>query len=145
MSASTDETEIQGYPELEPEAEAGDTPEADASPISSQPRDWTISTLREKSDKGHLILQPHYQREYVWKLKPELPSRLIESILLEIPIPPIYLGKMQGPGLEVIDGQQRLTTLIDFVNNKFHLQRLERMGSLNGKYFGCNSPFAAAA
>ena len=80
-------------------------------------------------------LQPHYQRQYVWELKPELPSRLVESLLLEIPVPPIYFGKMPGGRLEVIDGQQRLTTLIKFVRNEFPLQRLQRMGSLNGKYF----------
>ena len=84
---------------------------------------------------GQVDLQPHYQREYVWELKPELPSRLVESLILEIPVPPIYFGKMPGGRLEVIDGQQRLTTLIRFVRNEFHLQKLQRMGSLNGKQF----------
>ena len=50
-------------------------------------------------------------------------------------MPPIYFGKMPGGRLEVIDGQQRLTTLIKFVRNEFPLQRLQRMGSLNGKRF----------
>jgi hypothetical protein len=54
---------------------------------------------------------------------------------LEIPIPPIYFGRIEGGKLEVIDGQQRLQTMIDFINNKFELKRLERMGSLNGKLF----------
>jgi hypothetical protein len=108
---------------------------ADDRPISSQPHDWTLSTLRDKWNKGQLNLQPEYQREYVWRLRPELPSRLIESLLLEIPIPPIYFGRIEGGKLEVIDGQQRLQTMIDFINNKFELKRLERMGSLNGKLF----------
>lgn len=107
----------------------------DDHPVLTQSSDWTISSLTEKLNKGQLDLQPKFQREYVWRLKPELPSRLIESILLKIPIPPIYLGKMPGGRLEVIDGQQRLTTLLDFVSNKFALQRLHRMGSLNGKHF----------
>jgi Protein of unknown function DUF262/HNH endonuclease len=123
---------------LEPEAEELPTQAAaDDRPVSSQPHDWTISTIREKWNKGQLDLQPAYQREYVWKLRPELPSRLIESLLLEIPIPPIYFGKIPGGRLEVIDGQQRLTTLISFINNEFELKRLEAMGSLNGKKF-CN-------
>ena len=50
-------------------------------------------------------------------------------------MPPIYFGKMTGGRLEVIDGQQRLTTLIRFVRNEFHLQKLLRMGSLNGRFF----------
>ena len=91
--------------------------------------------MRDKYERGQIDLQPHYQREYVWELKPELPSRLIESLFLEIPVPPIYFGKMPGGRLEVIDGQQRLTTLIRFVRNEFHLQKLLRMGSLNGKFF----------
>ena len=133
--ASATETDIEGYPELDPEAEGEDVQSTDARPVSSHPNDWNISTLRDKFERGMVDLQPHYQREYVWELKPELPSRLVESLLLEIPVPPIYFGKMQGGRLEVIDGQQRLTTLIKFVRNEFHLQRLQRMGSLNGKFF----------
>jgi len=129
------ETDILGYPELEPEVDAIDAEGTDDRPVSSQPYDWTISTLRDKYDKGQVDLQPQYQREYVWDLKPELPSRLVESLLLEIPIPPIYFGKVPGGKLEVIDGQQRLTTLIRFVGNDFPLQRLQRMSSLNGKRF----------
>ena len=82
-----------------------------------------------------LALQPRFQREYLRKQKPELKSRLIESVLLEIPIPPLYFGRLPGGKLEVIDGQQRLTTLVKFVNNEFSLQRLTRMPSLNGLKF----------
>lgn len=127
-------TGFEEYPELESEEE-GTTNERDDRPVLSQPFDWTISTLRDKYERGQIDLQPAYQREYVWELKPELPPRLIESLLLEIPIPPIYFGKMSGARLEVIDGQQRLTTLIRFVRNEFALQRLQRLSSLNGKYF----------
>jgi hypothetical protein len=135
MTNSSDETDIESYPELEPEVDVEVPRGADARPVSSQPMDWNIAVLRDKYDKGQVDLQPHFQREYVWVLKPELPSRLIESLLLEIPVPPLYFGKMQGGKLEVIDGQQRLTTLIKFVRNEFHLQRLQSMGSLNGQYF----------
>lgn len=122
------------HPELEAEVEEI-VAESDARPVLSQPYDWTISTLRDKYERNLIDLQPEYQRDYVWDLKPELPSRLIESLLLQIPIPPIYFGKMPGQKLEVIDGQQRLTTLIRFVRNDFHLQRLQRISALNGKYF----------
>ena len=56
-------------------------------------------------------------------------------MLLEIPIPPLYFGKLASGKLEVIDGQQRLTTFINFTKNEFALQRLVRMPSLNGKKF----------
>jgi hypothetical protein len=81
---------------LEPDDDTPPPAKADDRPVSSQPHDWTLSTLRDKLERGQLELQPTYQREYVWKLRPELPSRLIESLLLEIPIPPIYFGKITG-------------------------------------------------
>jgi hypothetical protein len=122
------------YAELEAEVEdAVDQP--DARPVSSQPHDWTISTLRDKYERGQINLQPHYQREYVWELKPELPSRLIESLLLQIPVPPLYFVRLDTGKIEVVDGQQRLTTLIRFVKNEFSLQKLQRLSSLNGKLF----------
>jgi hypothetical protein len=122
--------------QLEPENEDDQpTSKPDDHPVTSEIRDWTISSLREKKEKGQLVLQPHFQREYVWDLKPELPSRLIESVLLKIPIPPIYFGKAAQGHLEVIDGQQRLTTLMRFVGNEFSLRMLHSMSSLNGNYF----------
>ena len=122
--------------QLEPESdEEQPTSKPDDHPVTSEIRDWTISSLREKKEKGQLVLQPHFQREYVWELKPELPSRLIESVLLKIPIPPIYFGKAPEGHLEVIDGQQRLTTLMRFVANEFSLRMLHSMSSLNGKFF----------
>src|SRR6267378_523767 len=122
--------------QLEPESE-DEQPivKADDRPVTSQTSDWTISALRDKLDRGQLDLQPKFQREYVWNTRPELPPRLIESLLLEIPIPPIYFGKVAEGRLEVIDGQQRLTTLVDFVSNKFPLRKLHRMSSLNHKFF----------
>ena len=47
----------------------------DERPVTSQSNDWNISTLREKMERGFLVLQPSYQREYVWRLKPELRPR----------------------------------------------------------------------
>jgi Protein of unknown function DUF262/HNH endonuclease len=120
---------------LEPETEDEQRDGQDDRPVASEIRDWTISVLKEKWERGSLSLRPSFQREYVWTLRPELPSRLIESLLLESPIPPIYFGKDANNRLEMIDGQQRLTTLIDFVSNKFPLRRLNRMASLNQKYF----------
>lgn len=122
--------------QLEPEPE-DEQPilKPDDRPVTSQSSDWTISALRDKLDRGHLTLQPKFQREYVWDSRPELPSRLIESLLLEIPIPPIYFGKVTEGRLEMIDGQQRLKTLVDFVSNKFPLRKLHSMASLNHKFF----------
>jgi hypothetical protein len=62
-------------------------------------------------------------------------SRLIESILLDIPIPPLYFIELKDHLLEVVDGQQRLTTIINFVSGKFKLEKLRKLANLNGKYF----------
>ena len=88
---------------LEPEDDDEQQAADDDRPVVSKPADWTITSLREKWEGGLLQLQPSFQREYVWRLKPELPSRLIESVLLEIPIPPLYFGRLGGGKLEVID------------------------------------------
>lgn len=125
-------SEIRPYPELESELEAVPN-DIDARPVSSQPSDWTINTLREKYDRGQIDLQPEYQREYVWKI--DLQSRLIESLLLQIPVPPLYFVKLNSGKLEVVDGQQRLTTLIRFISNEFALQKLQKLSSLNDKTF----------
>jgi len=127
---------LESEDQLEPESD-DDQPvqKPDDRPVTSQSSDWTISALRDKLDRGQLDLQPKFQREYVWSTRPELPSRLIESLLLEIPIPPIYFGKVAEGRLEMIDGQQRLTTLVNFVSNKFPLRKLHRMSSLNHKFF----------
>lgn len=122
------------YPELDQEAEE-DTAPGDERPVASTPRDWTISALREKYERGQIILQPSFQREYVWSRRPGLAPRLIESVLLHIPIPPMYFGTLPGGKMDVIDGQQRLTTLISFVTNGLKLEKLQRLTSLNGKYF----------
>ena len=122
--------------QLEPETEDEQpVAKADDRPVTSQGTDWTISSLREKWERGQLDRQPKFQREYVWDQRPELPSRLIESALLEIPIPPIYFGRAPEGRLEIIDGQQRLTTLVNFVTNKFALRKLHSMPSLNHKFF----------
>jgi hypothetical protein len=107
--------------------------DADASPVTSHSNDWNIAVLRDKRTRGMIDLQPEFQREYVWNA--ELKSRLIESLLLDIPIPPVYLGKLPGQKMDVIDGQQRLTTLLHFADNLFRLEKLQRLTSLNGSYF----------
>jgi hypothetical protein len=84
-AATTDDTsldQLEGEPE--DDEESPHAPIEEEVTVLSQ-SDWTISTLDEKYKKGKLNLQPTYQREYVWQTRPELPSRLIESLLLEIP------------------------------------------------------------
>ena len=73
------------------------------------------------------------QRRYVWSNT--LASRLVESILLNVPIPPCYLSQNADFELDVIDGQQRLYSIYRFIDNQFALSGLEVHGELNGLRF----------
>lgn len=99
----------------------------------------TISLLYDRIHHNEIDMQPEYQRnERIWSLKDR--ARLIESILLGLPIPVFYFAEKNKPDSEesywiVIDGLQRTTTLYDFMAGEFKLQHLERRFDLNGKSF----------
>ena len=102
--------------------------------------DPTIESLYMKFTRQKLILQPDYQRKYV--MKPQVASRLIESILLDIPLPIVYFAEEEDGSWSVVDGQQRLTSIISFVQGKnlyddkpFKLTSLNVMTELNRKSF----------
>ena len=65
-------------------------------------------------DDGDIIPQPDYQRDYIMDEKKA--SKLIESVLLRIPIPTVYLCEESDGTLSIIDGQQRLTSFVKFLN-----------------------------
>lgn len=101
--------------------------------------DPEVDSLHRKFKKGRLNVQPVFQREFVWdKVKS---SRLIESALLDIPIPIVYLSEAKDGTENVIDGQQRLTSFFSFIdgklpdNTEFKLAGLKVFTELNGKKF----------
>lgn len=85
--------------------------------IRTTSSDSQIQGLHNKYKRGKLIVQPIYQRNYVWDAKKA--SLLIESILLGIPIPIIYLAENENGEVNVIDGQQRLTSMFSFIDGAF--------------------------
>jgi hypothetical protein len=96
------------------------------------PTEPTIKDLCSRIDKGKLDTRAKFQRRYVWENKITLKSRLIESVLLKIPIPTIYTAELPDGTEEVIDGQQRLSTFHSFLQNEFELKKLEILTELNG-------------
>lgn len=74
--------------------------------------DKSTSDIIRMIKEGELNLQPSYQRRFVWNTKTQ--SQFIESLLLSIPIPTIFLAENDDETFEVIDGQQRLTTVFSF-------------------------------
>lgn len=102
----------------------------------------TLDSIVEDIDKfykkkpGGIEVEPEYQREY--KFKPADESLLIESFLLGIPVPSVYLSADASSEMfcyRVIDGHHRLLAIYRFVNNRFALQKLEKLEQLNDKYF----------
>ncbi|WP_234775614.1 DUF262 domain-containing protein [Paraburkholderia tropica] len=88
------------------------------------------SSLRESS---YINMAPGYQRRARWDRKKK--SLLIESILLNVPIPPLFLFEADYNQYEVMDGRQRLETIIDFLDNGFALTGLEYWPEINTKRF----------
>ena len=85
--------------------------------ISSYGADYDIEGIVRKLNKGDIEV-PEFQREFVWDQKRS--SRFIESLLLGLPVPGIFLYRERGSYKQlVIDGQQRLKTLLFFYTNKF--------------------------
>ena len=78
-------------------------------------------------------LRPEYQRRLRWDDKKK--SRLIESFIMNVPVPPVFLYEKQVGQYEVMDGQQRLNTIVDFLTNRFELLGLKSWSSLNGRRF----------
>lgn len=95
-------------------------------------KEFTIEELFEKYSNFDLVLQPFFQRNLVWTEKAK--SHFIESILLNMPISEIYLNK-ENEKYSVVDGQQRLSTILHFMENKFKLSKLENLVAVNGKSF----------
>jgi hypothetical protein len=103
---------------------------------------WSILEIYQKESSKKIILDPNYQRREIWT--PDKKVAFVESLYMNIMIPPIYVVEIAGNDLlseykyEVVDGKQRLSTIIDFINNKFKLQEkfLEYFGDLyNNKSF----------
>lgn len=117
----------------------GDSPDPDEIPISerrvyTQPYDLVVESLIDQIKNDTIFLRPiserpSFQRRYVWT--DTLASRLIESMLLNVPIPPCYLSQNEAYELDVIDGQQRLFSIYRFHENQFALTGLEVLKDLN--------------
>lgn len=102
-----------------------------------QQYDYAVRTLLDMVLEEDLLLNPEYQRQYRWDdLKA---SRFIESILLNIPVPVIYLAEEIDGTFSVIDGQQRLTSLLRFIKpeagDEFRVSGLKVRADINNLTF----------
>ncbi|GHV67034.1 hypothetical protein FACS1894199_11690 [Bacteroidia bacterium] len=141
------EDEDEYVPVLDVEEEVEEYYPYDIEKISIEKKPLTMDTCLRRLVQGNIILNPDFQRNEVWTI--EKKSRLIESLMLKIPIPMFYVSADENGVYSVVDGLQRLSTIRDFVlgkdylatkdlskkGNGFRLQKLEFWGS---KYDNCN-------
>lgn len=96
--------------------------------------DFTLHTLAASiQDKTYINLSPGYQRRARWDKKKK--SLLIESFLMNVPVPPLFLFEKDYNQYEVMDGRQRLEAISEFLDNKYALTGLEFWPELQGKRF----------
>jgi hypothetical protein len=101
--------------------------------LLTQPFDFIVGSLEQQIKDGALVLQDEFQRRRVWDDRKS--SRLIESLLLNVPVPVCYFAELQDGSYSVIDGQQRLTALYRFISNLLPLSGLRVRPELNRKRF----------
>lgn len=98
-----------------------------------QASDFSLQGLKEMVDNDIIDLSPQYQRRERWEI--ERQSELIESFLLNVPVPPIYLAEEEYGIYSIIDGKQRITAVSDYLNNAFALKGLAAFPEINSARF----------
>ena len=137
MNANINAEEIEGEETLDSASSESD----EVYPLSSiriEKGRMSLFETKRRCERGDIILNPDFQRNEVWDKKQE--SELIESILMGIPIPIIYLFQARDTTIQVVDGRQRITAIINFMNDEFKLVQLKIMKSSVGKKFSDLEP-----
>ncbi len=98
--------------------------------VTEQAR-YPLDSIETMLDSNKYILNPEYQRRKRWDNTRK--SRLIESFIMNVPIPPVFLYEIEYSIYEVMDGLQRLTAIYDFYKCKYKLEGLEYWQELNGR------------
>jgi uncharacterized protein with ParB-like and HNH nuclease domain len=116
--------------------------------VKTQNIEYDLETLVKKIKTGVIKLDPEYQRRHRWN--DEVSSGLIESLILNIPIPLIYISQdvdvdeevaSETARYSVIVGQQRLTAISNYLRNEFPLVGLGVLSDLNGSFYKDLPPF----
>ncbi len=138
-AASNPAVELSEFPEenFEDADPTESDPALDIAPrdrrLVTHPYDFIIRSLRDQIDEQSLVLADKFQRRRVWDDRKS--SGLIESLLLNVPIPVCYFAELEDGSYSVIDGQQRLTAIYRFLGNEFALRGLRVRPDLNASRF----------
>ena len=84
----------------------------------------TIHDVIRRIQKGTYIMDPDFQREFLWPEDKQ--SKLIESVIMRVPLPVFYMAENENGKMVVVDGLQRLTTFVRFVKDKLALKLPDR-------------------
>lgn len=133
MNEQIEEQELEDYHTIEVEDEQEEKLDYPDLKIKIDKDQYSIYEMKRKYDRGKICIDPSFQRNFVWKNKQM--SELIESVIIGIPLPLIYLAESQRGDLVVVDGRQRLTTFIKFLNDEFRLNGLRILKDINGCCF----------
>ena len=98
-----------------------------------QAADLSLETIASMVDAKSIDVEPAFQRRERWK--PDKQSALIESFLVNVPVPPVYLAEDDFGTYSVIDGKQRITTINAFMRNRLRLHNLGKFEEVNGLKF----------
>ncbi len=98
-----------------------------------QSSDLSLATLADMIESKAIDIEPEYQRRERWNVHKQ--SALIESFILNVPIPPVYLAEDDYGNYSVIDGKQRLTAIYLFLRKDLSLAPLSRFKELTGAKF----------
>lgn len=116
------------------ESETTDINPYDPDKIKVRSDKIALSILSKMIDNESIDLNPDFQRNLVWNSFQK--SRLIESILLRIPLPMFYFSEDNDGDLSVVDGLQRISTIKEFMDNKFPLKNLQYLNdTCEGRYY----------
>jgi hypothetical protein len=126
VDVGVDDAAADGLPPLEKKYQA------QMRQIVTQKLDLPVSALLSML-KEQIKLNPEFQRRERWDESRQ--SRWIESLVMNVPIPPVFLGEDEYGQYVVLDGRQRLTALSKFLNNDLKLRGLEVWDDLNGMTF----------
>lgn len=100
--------------------------------VTEQAR-YPLNTISSMVHSAQYKLNPEYQRRHRWSN--EKRSKLIESLIMNVPLPPIFLYEYEYSNYEVMDGLQRLTAISSFYDGDFALEGLTKWPELNGKTY----------
>lgn len=136
-----EELELSEVEPLSPSADAESSDEAIEDQIVKQPfrviyqtNNFFLPQIKDLIKAGEDVnLRPEYQRRLRWTTQQK--SLLIESLLLNVPVPPVFFYENDLARYEVMDGQQRLNSIKEFLNNEFPLRGLQIIPTLNGKNY----------